>query len=221
MVKSRGKNLDEGKIFLFQVKGLKDTSKAMIKAIGYADETSEHVDERMDVVKDIMNGDEKSVEIIDNVTIKFNKPNITQTFILANKKLPVMYASVVYNKPLVTGVLFNITMFFEITSDTQKIKSFDQLLQTELEGKFTTNILMDDKAEVIEMDKFSGYPKTVKNIINILKSESMVEIVKAQLKKRDEERIARLGSLADFKPSIPKYNISELANKEDIDDTDF
>jgi hypothetical protein len=216
--KARRKGDTINKMYVFQVKALKDTNKINLKVSGYVEQGDDFDDEKIDVVKDIMNGDEKSIEIIEYVTVKFNKPNITDAFIVSNKKLPVLYASVVYNKPMVMGVLFNITIFFEITGDTMTIKSIDQLLSMEIEGKFTVEILLDEKKEVIPMDKFSGYPETIKNIISLLKTESMIEIVKSQLKKRDEERIARLGSIANFKPPVPKYNLSELADKYEFGD---
>ena len=220
MTKSR--KLNANKSVIFQVKGIPDSNKAHLKAIGFIEDGQEFNDEKIDVVKDIMGGDEKSIELMNTVTVKFNKPNITQEFLMSNKRLPVLYASVVYTKPLLTGVLFNITIFFDITTNTTNIKSLEQLITMDLEGKYSTDILMDDNKESMPMEKFSGYPKTVKNILTLLKTEPMLEIVRSQLKKRDQERIERYGTPADFVPSKPAYNISELADNYDPNnDIDF
>jgi hypothetical protein len=209
------KEREANRMYIYQVKAIKNTNKVNIKMSGFINDGDEFNDENIDVVKDIMDGDEKSVQIVEFVHARFNKPNISSVFLLSNKKLPVLYASLIYQKPLVMGVLFNMTIFFEITSDTLKIDSIDQLLDTELEGKFTTDIMMDEKIETMPMEKFSGYPETIKNILSLLKSETMIEIIKQQLNKRDEERRERYGCLSDYRPSIPKYNFSDLVNKSE------
>lgn len=211
---------DERKMLIFQAKAIKNTNRINIRNVGFAFEGKEFDDEKIDVVKDIMNGDEKSIEIIENVQAKFFKANFTNNYLTTHKRLPVMYASVIYNRPLLMGVLFNMTLYFEISNDTNKIKSYEQLVTMNIDGKFTMEISMDEKKELIPVESFSGYSETVKNILTLLRTKDMVDIINFQLKKRHQERIARFGNPADYKPPVPKYNFDELVKNYKLDDED-
>ena len=197
----------EERVYIYQTRGIKDTTTAQLKCIGYIAPDQDFKDEPMDYKG-------KTLSLYDNsVSIKFYRSNINQGYMLNNKKLPIMYASVTYNKPLVTGHLFNIHIMFEITSDTSQIKTVTQLLSTPLTGKYYIEIDIDDKKDTIDIVEFAGYKETADNLMAILSSDSMIDIIKQQLKKRDEERIKKWGSPADYKVSVPKYNFGDLVKR--------
>jgi hypothetical protein len=206
------------KSYVYQMNALRRTQTGQLKCIGYIDIDQKFRDEPMEYtcVKPnlIVNGN--------NININLYKCNINHGYMLNNKKLPVMYASLTYNKPLVTGHLFNMYIMFEITTDTTAIKTVNELLARTLEGKYTIQIDLDDKIETINLTEFLGYNDTADNFMKILSSEGMINIMKLQLKKRDEERIKKWGSPSEYKITVPKYNFNDLVKKyengEDIQD---
>ena len=137
-------------IKIFQLKAQKNSNKGTLKETGYIFKDDDFNDEPLDI------GDNGSgiVKIQETISVKFSKSNLTGEYMLTNKKLPVMCASVMYQKPFVTGSLMNLVVYFDITDNTREIKSFNQLLNTELNGTFTTEISIDKEKDILAMPKF-------------------------------------------------------------------
>lgn len=194
-------------ISVFQLKALKNTNTSKIKPVGIVDKGSSFADERIDVgSKEIMNNGEKALKITEDIYVMFYKSNISDVYLLTNKKLPVLYASIMYQRPFTTGFLFNLYLNFSIISDTSKIKNVNELFTYTFEGKYEIEIEIDEKnKQVIPLEKFQGYDETVKNLIEIIQTVEMKEIISVELNKRDEERRKRLGGMTDY--SIPKPTV--------------
>lgn len=207
------------KINIFQLRAIKDTNKAKILRLGYIYSDTCYEDEEI-----IIDKEKKSTvkEIIDDIYLKMYKCRMTDKFVSTNKKLPLLYASLFYQKKFVTGYLFSIYVYFEIVTNTNKIQSLESLLNTDLIGKYTIEIVMDNRTEVIEIDNFQGYEETINQLMEIIETEEMKNIMKIELKKRNDERKERLGEIIEHKPIEPKYNFNELLKKyengEDIDE---
>lgn len=199
----------DDKMYIFQVKALRNTNNAQLKVNGYVTEGSNFPDEKLEFGKNMMADGNKALQIMDDVYIMLYKCNLTDAYVVSHKKLPVMYASIMYQRPFTTGYLFTINVVFEIETDTEKIKTVKQLLSMNLEGKYYMEIQMDDKTEVIPLDDFPGYDEMVDNLITIIKDDAMKEIIIVQLKARDEDRKKRLGGMTDYSVPEPKYNFSE------------
>ncbi len=198
------------RVNIYQLNGIKDTNKGCIKNVGYIYSDSQYDDEEIffDKKKQIT-----TKEIMDCVFIKMYKCRMTDEYVAKHKKLPLMYTSIYYQKKFITGYLFSVYVYFEITSDTSKIKTINSLLNTELNGKYSIEIVMDEKCEVINMKQFDGYDKVIDNMVNIINTDEMKDIIKRELNKRDSERKEQMGNIIENKPNEPKYNFTELLNE--------
>ncbi|ARF09184.1 hypothetical protein Catovirus_2_133 [Catovirus CTV1] len=206
------------KINIYQLNGIKNTNKAKINMVGYSFGESYEDEEIM------LDKKKKTYikEIMENVHVKMYKCRMTDDFVSKHRKLPLLYASLFYERKFVTGFLFSVYVYFEILTDTKKIKTLDSLLKTELDGKYTIEIIMDDKTEVINMEKISDLEELVDNIMSVIETDEMKNIVKIEMNKRDEQRRERFGNFVGKKPPEPKYKFKELLKKYeetgDIDD---
>ncbi len=86
-------------------------------------------------------------KISTGITGDIYKCNITDLFIMSNKKIPISYVNVTYERPLKKFLLFKIGLYFTIESD---IKSSNQLLKEQIEGTFSLEILLDGVRKELE-----------------------------------------------------------------------
>lgn len=132
----------------------------------------------------------KDFKIMQHVTGGIYKCNITDIFLMSSKTLPVFYLNVTYERPLQKHVLYRVYFCFTITDD---IKSAKQLLDGELNGKFTLEIAIDGKRKEIE-DKIEDYPgdnKMYDRLEHFATEQSMLDLTQALvddiiLKKQEE-----------------------------------
>jgi hypothetical protein len=203
------------RVNVFQVKAINNTNTAKISHQGYITDGERFADELIDIGgKDIMNNGETALKISPSIFAKFYKCNITDAYLLTNKKLPILYGTVMYERPFTTGYLFNLTVYLEITNDLTLIKDPSKILNTMFTGKYSIDIEIDEnQKETIPLDNFSTYEKITQQLLTIIKTPAMTNIIQIELKKRDEERIKRLGGMMEF--TIPKatYNFDELVRK--------
>jgi hypothetical protein len=143
-----------------------------------------------DIIKDnLLN----KFDIIKNIHGEINKCNIVDTYLMSNKKLPVLYISVVYEKPLVRDVLFTIFLYFTITDD---IKKEDELINTNINGNFSVEMIMNKTNIVLDSEiSNSGYVSD-ENVINDIKkmifSAETTPIIQNLINIKDEERRQRI-----------------------------
>lgn len=97
----------------------------------------------------------ESYDISDSVIGEIYSCNITHTFLMESKKLPLNYVSVIYELPLRRILLFKIFLYFNITME---IRSAEQLLNSPLTGYFNLEIHIDDVKKDInsKLDKYPG-----------------------------------------------------------------
>ncbi|MCJ7637303.1 MAG: hypothetical protein MUO21_07420, partial [Nitrososphaeraceae archaeon] len=81
-------------------------------------------------------------KVIDGVIGEIYRCNITDTFLMSTKKLPVLYISVTHQKSVQKFLLYRVYIYFTITSD---VKSVQDLLDEKVSGKYSTEITIDDK----------------------------------------------------------------------------
>jgi hypothetical protein len=124
---------------------------------------------------------------------EINKCNIIDKYLLSNKKLPVLYVSVVYEKPLVRDVLFTIFLYFTITDD---IKNENELINKEINGLFSVEMMMNKSNTVIESDiSKNGYVNddtVIENIKEMIFSSEIKPIIEGLITIKDEERRKRI-----------------------------
>jgi len=79
--------------------------------------------------------------------------NIIGNYLLANKKYPVFYLTLIYANQLVSGQLFSKFLYFTPSDDTfELLKQPKQYVNRIMQGKYTLELLSDDDflATIIE-----------------------------------------------------------------------
>lgn len=136
------------------------------------------------------------------------KCNISDSYLMSTKKLPIMYISVIYEKPLRNFQLFRVYLCFTIDKDIKKIK---ELLDEEIEGKFTIELDIDGQRKVI--DEIKAYPtdKNIKNKLNkFVQNKDMLEMIESMIgdvNKKLEEEFSK-----DFEGYEPPKHFISLKN---------
>lgn len=112
--------------------------------------------------------------------------NITDLYLMASKKLPMLYANVVYEKPLQKVLLYRIYLFFTIESEIKDIK---QLLSKPITGKFSFELSINDQKKVIDNDvgNYIGHTRMQKRIMNFTKADDMKDLIKSLVEEVDEK----------------------------------
>lgn len=209
---------------VFTIKPVKNTSTAVIKCAGHIkneDDKKSLGDEPLvcnENVKDPKDESKYIFPITDIVYARFYKCYIIDTYLMAHKSLPVMYASIMYQNQIVGGLLLNI--FIEFIIEDENIKSEKQLVGNKLNGKFMITIKKDDKnnteePKTIELDNYTTDAITIETLKSIMMTEEMKEVIDELLEKRRLERIEKFGSFngEDFEISKPKYNFNKLVKE--------
>jgi len=144
---------------------------------------------------------------------EINKCNIVDKYLLTNKKLPVLYVSVVYEKPLVRDVLFTIFLYFTITDN---IKNENELINKEINGSFSVEMIMNKSNTIIDSDiSKNGYvndDKVIENIREMIFSSEIKPIIENLIVIKDEERRKRI---LDMYPGQIKHEPPKISYKFD------
>lgn len=192
------------KIFIYELDPIENSSKGKLKGAGYSYNTDYQDGELY------IDGKTNIQEIMDNIYVKMYKSRMTTEYISTTKKLSFMYASIYYQKKFVTGHLLNITVYFDIISDTKTFTSFSELLNAELDGKYFIEIEIGDKKKIIDIDKIGNIEDIKNQIMMIIKSDAMSKIIMSEMDKRDKERVEKYGKMLSDVPKKPKYKFDDL-----------
>lgn len=195
---------EKKKIYIYDLVALKGTGKTQIKHTGYSN-TEDYRDGEI-----LVNGNTNTKEIEKNVYARFYKSKLTAEYLQSNKKISFMYVSLFYQKKFVTGHLLNIVIYFDISTDTKEFSSFDDLLKAHLDGKYIMEIDVGEIKKSFDMDNVNGEDDAVSQVLTILESNVMKDIIKKEMKKRDEERIEKYGRMVSDMPKTPKYKFNDL-----------
>ena len=114
----------------------------------------------------------KEFPIIDGVIGEIYTCNITNTFLMSTRKLPVLYINITHQKPIQKFLLYRVYLYFTITS---QIKSVKDLLDRKVEGKYSMEISIDDKKKEIDdpLTQYPGDTKMYEKLENFAKADSM------------------------------------------------
>ena len=190
---------------IYNVNGVSD-KKAIIKGVGSIKLGKD------DSVKDTF---VNRFNITNIVFGEINKCNIIDKYLSSNKKLPILYITVVYEKPLVRDVLFTIFLYFTITDD---VKNENELINAELNGTFSIEMIMNNSNIVIDSDiSTNGYisdDKVIENIKEMIFSQETKPIIDNLIVSKDKERRERIlkmypGQLKCEPPKI-SYKFDDL-----------
>lgn len=117
----------------------------------------------------------KEFSVTDSAVCEIYRCNITDTFLMSTKKLPVLYINVIHQKPVQKFLLYKVYLYFTITSE---IKSVKDLLDEKVTGKYTTEISIDDMKKELNdpIEKYPGDEKMYEKLENFTKADSMVSL---------------------------------------------
>jgi hypothetical protein len=209
-----GKKTKQAVIPVFQLKPLKNSNKVKIIYAGNISPNEKLGDNSLECAKKDADDfiDVNTYKITNDVFGKIFQCNILGAFLMSTKKLPVMYASIMYNKKnILTGFLCSIFVYFVIE---ENITSEKQLIGTELTGKYVMEIKTDSGEKSIEMENFTSVEETIEKLKAFTTTESMIEIIGTLLEIRDKERSKEMGAIEeDYAPPVARINISKLAEK--------
>ncbi len=102
--------------------------------------------------------------------------NITDTYLMVSKTLPMVYASIVFEKPMRRILLFRVYLCFTISTD---IKNHNELLNSPLDGKFAMELFMDGKKIKLDDDigVFTSNDVIYTKLKNFVASEEMKNMI--------------------------------------------
>jgi hypothetical protein len=153
---------------VYNVRGTRNESKATIIPVGLIDlKPSEYI---ADTFVERFN-------IFDNVFGEIYLCNITDVYLMSTKKQPVIYLSVMIDKSIKRVYLLKLYLYFIISSE---IKDSKDLINKELDGTFSMELIIDDKNIVLDKDinKYPGIKNISKMFVEFIKEEDMLLILK-------------------------------------------
>lgn len=118
----------------------------------YVDKTERLSDEQLEVetteeLKEKIGDNTLLIGSVNNYVIigKYCACNIPGNFLLENTQIPVYYLSIIYNKKIVTGCLFNIFLYFTLDAETKKkLDHPKKYYKALMDGKFTVQCVPTD-----------------------------------------------------------------------------
>ena len=182
---------------IYQISGIKDKNSIMISHIKNIKLTnSQFIEDKK----------EDSFILLRNVTGDLYRCHITNTYLQSNKKLPLYYIIARYSSKMSVTPLFKLVLYFKIEDD---IKSSNDLLGTELNGKYVLEMEIGNESQEIDSDfgVYQGNKKTKQKLLHITKQEQIIDIVQGMMIDSDEKKVQEMGdTYSNLEP--PKITIS-------------
>lgn len=199
---------------VFSVKPIRESNSAMLKCVGHVEGDSNITDRPLICNKSDDKSDDKYIyKVTDTIYAIFFHCNIKDSYVMVSKTLPVMYASIMHQTEIISGLLFNIFIDFVIESE---IKNEKQLIGTKLYGKYQLRIKINDNEtpKIIQLDQFDNTDFIIDVMKNIIETDEMKSIIAKVIESRRKERSDKFGSIdQNIKIPKPKYNFSELVRQ--------
>jgi hypothetical protein len=212
------KALKKIKIGIYQLQPNTQNNTCKFVEKGYAKYGKNFDDEKLDL--DFLQNNteikfkiEKTrVKYDDTVYFEFFKDNLASTYITKTTKVPVFHCSVMYQKKVILGNLFNIYLFYNI-AEAKSYTSFKQLIDSELKGRFELVIEFSDRTDVLPFDTFTNYNDIITDLLELFSTETMSEIIANELDKKDDERIQKFGRVDNYEIPDKILNFDDLVKK--------
>jgi len=152
---------------IFNLEGVKDKSQIIIRHIENL-KLKEH-----EYVPDSLI---EKYKITDQTFGEIYCCNITDTFLMRSKQLPMILMSVVIEKPMRRILLFRVYLCFTIES---KITSAKQLLNSPIDGKFNLELFMDGNKRELDSKilKFVSNEQIYESMKKFVSSDPMRNLI--------------------------------------------
>jgi hypothetical protein len=117
-----------------------------------------------------------------------------------------------YNRKIILANLINIYLYFNI-ENAKSYKSFNQLTTSELKGTYELIVEYNNKQEQLPFDKFTTYEDLVNDIVDLLSTDLMKQMIEDEIERRDDERIKQYGKVDDYVLPDKTISFDELVKK--------
>ncbi|ARF09666.1 hypothetical protein Indivirus_2_45 [Indivirus ILV1] len=154
----------------------------------------------------------KEFDIVNDVTGEVYSCNITDTFLMSTRKLPVLYINVIHQNAIQKFLLYKVHLYFTITSD---IRSVHDLLDEKISGKFSLEITLDDRKKELCDDTLNQYPgdeKMFEKLENFTKTETMKSLAESLVDEINQRLNLEYGKEFDHLTNKPESFISFKKN---------
>lgn len=186
------------KIYVYNLEGNENTNTAKFKLEGYIEDNTQILDHELEI---------KHNPDIENISIKAYKCRLLHNIVERYRKIPIMYLSIHYERKYAIAHLMNIYIMFDIQDDTKEIKSLDELLSTNLNGKYSVEIVTVNKSKSVSLDKYLGDDKMIEYLLLVMETDEIQEIIKEEINNLNNDRRKRFGEFMDH---IPESMIEDL-----------
>lgn len=177
------KTKEDAKRFpVFRLKPYNKTNTATIKYVGFYNDTEKLGDEIIELDRQYKSDEPIGKNVIPlkrlgkfSISIRFFRCNIVGSHIIVSRRYPLMYLDVSYEKPLVTGSLFQIFISLDMNKDDKKkIKEHKEYVNLKIKGDWFRHIDCDDElrenyekliTEMLETDALEKLYKSTDNEI--------------------------------------------------------
>lgn len=180
---------------IYNVHGIKNTNTAKIIPVGMVDlEGNNFIPDKLLATK----------KIFDDIIGSVYYCNILDKILMTTKKLPVLYIDISINKKINRVHLFKLCLYFTITED---INSADQLIDNQIEGKFSIESIVDNCNDHLEdLEKFKSIESSINYLSTILDTEGMNEFIRSLVNKEIQKTIDKYGQI--YNDEIPQATYS-------------
>ena len=185
---------------IFTLHGIKNKNQITIEHVQNVQlQKTEHIPDKLI----------KKIDIFKGTVAEIYSCNITDSFIMSSKKLPMMYISVIHDKPMRRILLFRVYIYFTIMSD---IKSSAQLLNKKINGKFSLEISLEGTTKQLDnqLDKYPGNNEIYEMLSEFVLAPEMQELCKHSISEIDKKLVEEYEK--EFEYFKPPTNIISLKN---------
>jgi hypothetical protein len=148
----------------------------------------------------------------EEVYFQFYKDNVASTYFTRTSRIPVFHCSVMFSKQIILANLINIYLYFNV-ENTKSYKSYEQLVSSEIKGTYELIVEYSNKQESLPFDKFTSIEDLVKDIVELLTTDLMKQMIEDEIERRNEERVQKYGKVDDYILPDKTINFEELVKK--------
>lgn len=208
---------------VFYIKPVSYSSSGIIKCAGHVYEGNKINDEPLKCThknKCLKDGNinEYTHNISRELFVRFYRSVFTDTHLLNNKTLPVIYCSVFHSNKVIVELLMNIFIEFTIEED---IKSEKQLINNSIRGKYKITIMTqskteskgDDKTKTLEIDEYLSNTKMIDTLKILVETDDMMNIIKDIIEEKRQEKIDKYGGFDNAEITKPTYDFKKLVKE--------
>ena len=137
-----------------------------------------------------------------NILFEIYRCKLSKDFIQNNKKYPLYYISIIYNKSIIIGSLFYYFLMFEYDENNN--------------GKFYYSLKNDENSDGIRNAyKYKSKKDIIKDLINFKNDIKFIELITEQLEIKNKNR-SKFNDIFSYTPNTKIINIKSIQNNPSL-----